>query len=243
MDKVSLVMTTFNNIAHMRLTLESVRAQDYPSIEVVVWDGGSTDGTLDVIEEYAKLPDMDIVWRSGKDEGIYDAMNKSYGLSTGSILLFFNDVFARTDAVRLCVEAMGDKNFDGVHGDLVYAEGDKVIRSWKMGQGNIRQGWMPGHPTLFLRREIYEKYGLYKTDYRGAADYEFMVRILKDGDVRLAYVPKTLVRMFYGGVSTKGLGGYLVSLREGHRALRENGVRGAFWIDMRRTLRVLGQFR
>ncbi len=242
MDKVSLIMTTFNSIAHLRMTLESVRQQDYPAIEVAVWDGGSTDGTLEVLQEYEKRPDMDLKWRSGRDRGIYDAMNKGFELATGDIVAFFNDVYSRTDAVRLCVEAMNAQKSDGAHADLVYAEGDRVVRRWRMGQGTLRQGWMPGHPTLFLRRRVYERYGLYKTDYRVAADYEFMVRILKDGDVKLAYVPQTIIRMFYGGVSTRDANGYLTSLKEGHRALKENGVKGAVWIDLKRTIRVLGQF-
>ncbi len=242
MDKVSVIMTTYNSIEHIRTTLESVRRQDYPSIEVVVCDGGSTDGTLDVLREYEKLPDMELRWRSEPDHGLYDAMNKGYGMSTGEIVVCFNDVYCRKDAIRLCVEAMEAQNCSGAHADLVYADGDKVIRRWRMGEGTIAQGWMPGHPTLFLRREIYERYGLYHTDYRGSADYEFMVRILKDGNIRLAYVPETIVSMYYGGVSTKGLGGYLLSLKEGHRALKENGVKCAWVIDLKRTIRVLRQF-
>ena len=93
MDKVSLIMTTFNSIAHLRMTLESVRQQDYPAIEVAVWDGGSTDGTLEVLQEYEKRPDMDLKWRSGRDRGIYDAMNKGFELATGDIVAFFNDVY------------------------------------------------------------------------------------------------------------------------------------------------------
>lgn len=242
MDKVSIIMTTYNSMEHLRTTLESVRMQDYPAIEVVICDGASSDGTLDVIREYEKLPDMDLKWKSERDKGIYDAMNKGFHMSTGSIVVFFNDVYCRKDAVRLCVEAMNAGSCSGAHADLVYADGERVVRSWKMGQGTIKQGWMPGHPTLFLKREVYERYGLYKTDYRVSADYEFMVRMLKSGDVKLAYVPVTIIRMYYGGTSTQGLEGYLVSLKEGHRALKENGIRGAFLIDIRRTLRVLCQF-
>lgn len=242
MDKVSVIMTTYNSIENLRTTLESVRMQDYPAIEVVICDGGSTDGTLDVIREYEARPDMELKWKSEKDHGIYDAMNKGYRMSTGSIVVFFNDIYCRKDAIRLCVEAMCAQNCVGAHADLVYAEGETVVRNWKMGQGKISQGWMPGHPTLFLRREVYEKYGLYKTDYRVSADYEFMVRILKDGSVKLAYVPETIIRMYYGGTSTQGSVGYLTSLKEGHRALKENGIRGAALIDIRRTIRVLKQF-
>ena len=101
---------------------------------------------------------------------------------------------------------------------------------------------MPGHPTLFLRREVYEKYGLYDTSYRCAADYEFMVRFLKEKGNELAYVPEVLVAMFYGGTSNAGLKNYLVSFREGYQALRKNKVPHPFWITLRRTVRVLSQF-
>lgn len=103
---------------------------------------------------------------------------------------------------------------------------------------------MPGHPTLYLRREVYEKYGLYKTDYKIAADYEFMIRILKDGNVKLAYINEVLVRMFHGenSSSTGNFGSYLASLKEGHRALKENHVPFAFVTDCLRTGRVLLQF-
>ncbi len=101
---------------------------------------------------------------------------------------------------------------------------------------------MPGHPTLYLKREIYEKYGLYNTAYRCSADYEFMIRILKDGHVKLAYVPVTIIRMYYGGTSTESAGSYVVSLKEAHQALLENGVKEAWWIDFRRTVKVFMQF-
>ena len=101
---------------------------------------------------------------------------------------------------------------------------------------------MPGHPTFYLKREVYERYGVYRTDYRISADYELMVRCLKDGQVKLAYVPEVLIRMNYGGTSNNGLSAYLLSLKEGHRALRENQIRFAWFTDLCRTLRVLRQF-
>ena len=101
---------------------------------------------------------------------------------------------------------------------------------------------MPGHPTLFLKREIYEKYGLYRTEFKISADYEFMIRFLKDKENRLAYLSETVIEMFYGGTSNGGLKNYLISLKEGHQALRINGIKGACIIDILRTMRVLWQF-
>lgn len=244
MKTVSLIMTTYNSADHLARTLESVERQDYPCIEVNIKDGGSTDDTLKIIKEYENKSHHRVHWISSQDKGIYDAMNQGYQLATGDIIVFFNDLFLCTEAISKMVALMED-NSDcvGVHADLVYATDQRIVRYWKMGpQKSLYLGWMPGHPTLFLKREIYEKYGLYNTGYRIAADYEFMVRFLKDKENRLCYLPETIVRMYYGGTSTSDTGSYLLSLKEGHRALTDNGMKGAAVIDMLRTCRVLWQF-
>lgn len=240
--KVSLVLTTYNCADNLRKTLDSIEQQDYPDIEVVIKDGGSTDGTLDVIKEYQDKNTLNIYTKSQKDTGIYDAMNQGYAMSTGDVIAFFNDIFTESSAVSKLVDAIDDEHV-GVHADLVYKDEERIVRKWHMGKGNIYQGWLPGHPTLFLCREIFEKYGLFDTSYRISADYEFMVRFLKDKENKLAYVPETLVSMFYGGASSGGLSNYLCSLVEGHRGLRKNHIRMAWWIDIRRTIKVLLQFR
>ena len=131
---------------------------------------------------------------------------------------------------------------DGVHGDLCYMDGDRVVRKWHQGQGHIRSGWMPGHPTLYLRKEVYDSYGYYRTDYRISGDYEFMVRILYKDKVKLSYIPEVLVYMSHGGTSTNSLRAYVESMLEGHRALKENGVHFAWFTDLCRVFRVLSQF-
>ncbi len=242
--KVSLILTTYNCEENLLRTLESIEQQDYPVIEVNIKDGGSTDGTLTIIESYAKTSHNQINWISQADTGIYDAMNQGYALSSGDIIVFFNDMFLASDVVsKMVAKIESSSNCVGAHADLVYATDEKVVRYWKMGpQKSICLGWMPGHPTLFLKREIYEKYGLYNTDYRIAADYEFMIRFLKEEENKLAYLPETIIRMYYGGTSTSSSGSYLRSLKEGNRALKENGIKGAMWIDLLRTVRVLWQF-
>lgn len=240
--KVSLILTTYNCIENLKRTLESIEMQDYPQLEIVIVDGQSTDGTVDVIREYEKQSRFEVRWLSEKDQGIYDAMNKGYRLSTGEVIAFFNDLFLSEHAVSRMIEAINTGNCEGAHADLIYATDDKVIRYWKMGEGNIRHGWMPGHPTLYLKREVYEKYGLYDVTYRCSADYEFMIRILKNNDVRLTYVPVTILRMYYGGTSTNSMGSYWLSLKEAHRALVSNGIGNAWMIDLMRTVRVLWQF-
>ncbi|MDE6602834.1 MAG: glycosyltransferase [Lachnospiraceae bacterium] len=246
--KVSLLVTVFNVKETLPLTLRSIEEQDYPDIEIVVVDGGSTDGTVELIQEFAARMEgrhgFSVRWVSEQDGGLYDAMNKAFRMSTGEAVAICNDKLCKPDAVSKIMAALarGGSACVGVHADLVYVEGDRVIREWRMGQGRITEGWMPGHPTLFLRRSVYEKYGLYDTSYRCAADYEFMVRFLKEPENKLAYVPEILVAMFYGGTSNAGLKNYLVSFKEGYQALRKNGVPHPLWITLRRSLRVIQQF-
>ena len=166
--KVSLILTTYNCKENLKKTLRSIEEQDYPNIEVIIKDGGSKDGTLEVIKAYSKQSHNQVKYVSKRDKGIYDAMNQGYGFSTGEIIAFFNEYFAETNAISKFVDAI-ERNASiciGAHADLVYADGEKVVRHWKMGEGKISEGWMPGHPTLFLKREIYEKYGLYDTSFK-----------------------------------------------------------------------------
>ena len=168
-------------------------------------------------------------------------------MATGDYLIVANDLLAKKDSLSRLAAALEDGEYVGAHADLVYAEEGSVVRRyWHMGNGHrLWTGWMPGHPALLLKREIYEKYGFYKTDYRIAADYEFMVRFLKDKEYRLAYVPDVLVRMYYGGTSTAQFSDYVDSFREGVRALRENRtpLPVALFTTALRTIRVLSQFR
>ena len=244
MKIVSLILTTYNSEENLIRTLGGIEKQDYPAIEVVIKDGGSTDHTLRIIEKYVKESKYTVRWNTGKDSGIYDAMNQGYQMATGDVIVFFNDLFQGDSAVSKMVQVIETHpECVGAHADLVYATDEKVVRYWKMGsQKSLYLGWMPGHPTLFLKKEVYEKYGLYNPDYRIAADYEFMIRFLKDKKNRLAYLPETIIRMYYGGTSTSSVGSYLLSLKEGHRALKDNDIKGAFIIDIFRTCRVFWQF-
>ncbi len=244
MQLVSLVLTTYNSAENLSRTLSSIECQDYPYIEINIKDGGSTDNTLSIIKKYAETSRNKVNWISNTDKGIYDAMNQGYQMATGAIIVFFNDLFLVPDAISKMVGLLeSNKGCVGAHADLVYATDEKVIRYWKMGeQKSLYTGWMPGHPTLFLRREVYEEYGLYDPSYKIAADYEFMIRFLKDKKNKLVYLPETIIRMYYGGTSTSSKNSYLLSLKEGHRALKENSFKAAILIDCLRTFRVLGQF-
>ena len=242
MKKVSIITTTYNDSKSLRKTIEQIKAQDYPNIEYIIVDGASKDDTMDVIMEAKAYFGERLTWISEKDSGIYDAINKGLKLATGDYIGLCFDQFAAPDVISKMVAVMEKEGTDGVHGDLNYMDGEKIVRKWRNGQGNIRTGWMPGHPTLYLKREVYETYGFYKTDYRISADYEFMIRILKDDKVKLSYIPEVLIKMAHGGTSTNSLGAYLEGMKEGHRALKENGVKFAFVTDLLRVFRVLRQF-
>lgn len=242
MKKVSIITTTYNDSANLQRIIRQIEAQDYENIEYIIVDGASKDDTMEVIREAKKRFGERLLWISEKDGGIYDAINKGLKLATGDYIGLCFDEFAGPDVISRMVAIMEKEGTDGVHGDLDYMDGERIVRKWRQGQGNIRSGWMPGHPTLYLKKEVYEKFGLYKTDYRISADYEFMIRILKDGQVKLSYIPEVLIKMSHGGTSTNGLGAYLESLKEGHRALKENEIPFAFVIDLLRILRVMRQF-
>lgn len=250
MKKVSLIMTTYNSHDNFKKSIESALAQDYPCIELVIVDGGSTDGTVDLIKKYVSIiennnggyKNFSIIWVSEKDNGIYDGMNKGIRMSSGDVIAVFNDEFTCRDAISKFMHIIDAGDFDAVHSDLVYADGDKWKRYWHMPNGNILLGWMPAHPTLYIKREIYEKYGLYKTQYRSSSDYEFMIRILRDGTLKLGYIPKVLIKMFYGGTSSAGISGYARNTKEAYQALVSNKVKFSLFIIFCRVVRTLWQY-
>ena len=240
--KVSVVTTTYNDIENLKRILAEVKKQTYPNIEHIIVDGGSTDGTVDLLKELEEKEPGRISWMSEKDNGIYDAINKGICMATGDIVGCCFDRYADEGVLMRMVEIMEKEGTDGVHGDLCYMDGDRIVRKWHQGQGVIRSGWMPGHPTLYLKKEVYDKFGLYRTDYRISGDYEFLVRILYRKEVTLSYLPEILIYMSHGGTSTNSLGAYVESMMEGHRALVENHVPFAWVTDLCRVVRVLSQF-
>ncbi len=240
--KVSVVTTTYNDIENLKRILAEVKKQTYPNIEHIIVDGGSTDGTVELLKELEEKEPGRISWMSEKDNGIYDAINKGIRMATGDIVGCCFDRYADEGVLMRMVEIMEKEGTDGVHGDLCYMDGDRIVRKWHQGQGVIRSGWMPGHPTLYLKKEVYDRFGLYRTDYRISGDYEFMVRILYRKEVTLSYLPEILIYMSHGGTSTNSLGAYVESMMEGHRALVENHVPFAWVTDLCRVVRVLSQF-
>lgn len=258
---VSILMTTYNSKNQLAETLANVKEQDYPRIQIVIADGGSEDGTVNIIREFDKNirnisnddKEITLKWVSEPDKGIYDGLNKAYRMSDGEVIAICNDRYTRIDAVSLFIQKLletektsgEDSNLTGVHADLVYMDGNTCKRLWRMGEkGNIHFGWMPAHPTLFLRREVYEKYGLYDLSYKSSADYDFMLRILKDHKLQLGYIPEVLISMEFGGTSNGGGGlGYLRNVWESYLCLLHNKISFPLATIVCRIIRTLGQYQ
>lgn len=229
--RVSLISAVWNRVDTIADAMHSIQGQSHTNFEHLVQDGGSSDGTLERIHE---LADARTKIESARDNGIYDALNKGIARTTGEIvgLLHSDDLFAHNRVLEKVVQAFHRGEIDGVYGDLDYVAKDnpaRVIRHWRAGPyefSKLRRGWMPPHPTLFLRREVFERYGVYDTTFRIAADYEAMLRWLVLGQIRLAYIPEVLVKMRVGGESNKSLGRILRKSSEDLRAMRRYGTGG-----------------
>lgn len=244
--KLSIVTAVFNRADTIADALASVQAQSYECIEHLIQDGGSTDGTLDILRKH-ETETTQLV--SEPDSGIYDAINNGISRASGDVvgLMHSDDFFAHDRVLERIAELFEDKNIDGVYGDLDYVSASKpgkVIRHWRAGpysRDRLRWGWMPAHPTLYLRRDVFEKWGFYDTDFRIAADYDAMLRYLWTGQVQLADLPDVLIKMRVGGASNRSLKHILQKSREDYRALRRNGVGGA-GVLLAKNTRKLHQF-
>jgi len=245
--KLSLVTVSKNSERTIEQTIQSVLSQSYPNIEYIFIDGGSTDGTVDIIKKYE---DRVTYWVSEPDSGIYDAMNKGIKKATGDIVGILNtdDFYANEKVLEKVVQCFEkDKEVDACYGDLVYVKKnnpDKIVRYWKTGEYKeklLKYGWMPPHPTLFVRRDVYDRCGLFRTDFSIAADYEFILRILKKCKVKIAYIPEVLVHMRSGGESGRSLGQRIKAWRELYTAWKVNSLRPPFFLVLTRVISKLPQ--
>ncbi len=225
--KISVVTAVYNNASTIAQALESALSQRYTHVELIVVDGGSTDGTQDVIARYR---DQIAIHVSEKDGGIYDALNKGVRLATGDVVGFLHsdDLFADTECLSRVAMAMSDPSVDACYADLNYVRKDapsEVVRAWKSGvftSSKVRRGWMPPHPTLYVRRPIYEGLGGFDITYRIAADYDWMLRLMGQR-INMLYIPHVHVLMRVGGASNRSLKNIIRKSREDFRALRTNG--------------------
>jgi glycosyltransferase involved in cell wall biosynthesis len=244
--KISVITATFNSAVTVRDTLDSICLQRHPLIEHIIVDGGSTDGTLEIVKEFPHVAKM----ITGKDNGIYDAMNKGIRLATGEVIGILNsdDIYTDPTVLSAVAAAFADPAVMTVYADLQYVHPDdlgRIIRTWKSGSFSRRHfyyGWMPPHPTFFVRREVYDRIGLFNTTLHSAADYELMLRILLKYGLPALYIPRVIVKMRAGGVSNASFRNRLRANNEDRLAWQLNGLRPYFFTLYLKPLRKIHQF-
>ena len=244
--KISIITATYNSAATIKDTLSCIRLQDHPDIEHIIVDGGSTDSTPSIVAGFPHVAK----WISEKDNGIYDAMNKGIALSTGEVIGILNsdDIYTGRSVLSAVARAFTDPGVRTAYADLQYVRADdtdRIIRTWKTGafrKSNFYYGWMPPHPTFFVRKEVYEEAGLFNTSFRSAADYELMLRILLKHGLPAHYIPMVIVKMRAGGVSNASLWNRLRANKEDRLAWKLNGLKPYFFTLYLKPLRKISQF-
>jgi glycosyltransferase involved in cell wall biosynthesis len=244
--KISIITATYNSAATIKDTLAIVAAQDYPFVEHIIIDGSSKDDTLKIVEDFKHVAKV----ISEKDKGIYDAMNKGVQLATGDVIGILNsdDFYTGPSILSMVAAAFEDPSVEAVYGDLQYVKPTNVqviTRTWKSGDYKKRYlyyGWMPPHPTFFVRRHVYEKCGLFNTTLRSAADYELMLRVLLKYNIRVHYIPEVLVKMRGGGMSNASLKNRFKANKEDAMAWKLNDLKPLFFTMWLKPLRKILQF-
>jgi len=245
--KVSIITVVFNGKDTISDCIDSVLTQDYKDIEYVIIDGNSSDGTVELIKSYG---DRIFKLTSEPDKGIYDAMNKGLKMASGEIVGILNadDFYSDSKVISDVVRSFNNIGIEGVYGDLQYVSADdklRVTRNWISGnykKGSFLNGWMPPHPTLFLKKSVYDKVGLFRLDMGSAADYELMLRIIHKTGIKIAYVPRVLVKMRAGGVSNSSISNRLAANRNDRKAWAVNELNPNFYTLWFKPLRKIFQF-
>ena len=244
--KITIITATYNNQKTLEQTIKSVLGQTYPHIEYIIIDGESTDRTLTIIEKYRRSF-SEIICEP--DWGMYHALNKGIKLATGDIIGFLHadDFYTNENVIKKIADVFKTEKTDSVYGDLEYVSAtdtNKIIRNWKAGQFNIaelKKGWMPPHPTFYVKKEIYRKFGDFNLEYEIAADYDLMLRFLGKHEITTSYLPEILVKMRWGGKSNSNLANIIKKSKEDYFALKENnigGLKSLFYKNFRK----IGQF-
>ena len=228
----SLITVSYNSSKTISDTIQSVLNQTYNDIEYIIVDGNSTDNTIDIIKEFEPKFNGKMRWVSEPDNGLYDAMNKGIKMTTGEIVGIINsdDLFCDNDAIsKVVCRFFTDKLLDGVYADLYYVAQDntnKIIRKWVSGlQKSFVTGWHPAHPTLYLKKEVYDNFGLFDLTFKLAADFELMLRFLDKYQIQVSYLPESLVKMRLGGETNKNIKNVFSQNIECVRAFNINKIR------------------
>lgn len=246
--KFSIITVTYNSEKYLADCIRSVQRQNYKNIEHIIIDGNSTDDTVKIIREYEHHVAH---WISESDRGMYDAINKGLKLATGDIVGILNsdDMLASADVIRSIADCFETTNTDSVYGDLVYvqpADTKVVVRSWKGSaykRFRFRYGWMPAHPTFYMRRSLVQQYGLYENHYFTAADYEFMARYLYRHRISATYLDTMIVKMRTGGASNVNFKMRLRANRRDYLAMKINKIPFPFIASILKPLIKIPQFK
>ncbi|MFH1593446.1 MAG: glycosyltransferase family 2 protein [Candidatus Omnitrophota bacterium] len=245
--KISVITSVYNNEACIEGCVKSVLDQTYKDIEYIVVEGGSTDGTPMVINKYR---DSISILVSGRDRGMYDALNKGIKLASGDVIGILNadDLYVNENVIQEVMNAFDEHGTDSVYGDLVYVskeDSNKVIRYWKAGTYKrelLKKGWMVPHPTFFVKRSVYEKYGYFDTNFKISADYEIILRFLYMHGIATHYIPKVLVKMCMGGVSNRGFRNIIIKSIEDYRAWKIYGINKRLFTIAGKNIMKIPQF-
>jgi glycosyltransferase len=245
--KISIITVVYNNSETIGECIQSVLTQAYRDLEYIIIDGGSKDGTLETIQAFKGQVSKVI---SEPDGGIYEAMNKGLGLAGGDIVGFLHsdDLYAHPRVIEKVAEGFETSEADCLYGDLLYVDKNgtgRVVRYWKASdfkKGKFRWGWMPPHPTFFVKKAVYERYGFYQPHLRIAADYEMMLRLLEKYQIGTFYLPEVLVKMRWGGVSNRGLRNLWIKSREDLLAWKLNGLSSSIYTIPLKNLSKIPQF-
>ena len=245
--KVSIITTCKNSAATIEDTIKSVISQDYTSIEYIVIDGQSVDGTIQIIQKYR---DNLSVFLSESDHGFYYALNKGISLATGEVIGILNsdDFYPSSTIISNVIDVFTREQADAVYGDLSYVDRidtSKVIRKWVSGKytdGDFLGGWMPPHPTFFVKKSVYTQFGVFNTGFKSAADYEIMLRFIHKHKIKLAYLPELIVLMRIGGTSNVSLANRIKANLEDRNAWTINGLTPRPWTLFLKPLRKIRQF-
>jgi glycosyltransferase involved in cell wall biosynthesis len=244
--KVTIVTVSYNAESTIRNTIESVLSQNGVALEYIIIDGDSTDGTKKIIESFGSQITHFI---SEKDRGIYDGMNKGVSMASGDVIGILNadDIYCDNQVLRNVLDSFSTE-IEAVYGNLQYVDQfntEKIVRTWiskKYNQGDFLKGWMPPHPTFFLRRTVYEELGLYTLKLKSAADYELMLRLIHKHGIKLNYLDKIIVKMRTGGKSNASLKNRLNANKEDRMAWKMNDLKAAPFTFIRKPLSKLSQF-
>jgi len=245
--KISIITVCLNSDETIEDAIKSILAQSYDDIEYIIVDGGSSDETLSIIKKYENEITRYI---SEPDKGVYDALNKGLKLATGEVVGFLHadDFYATTETIKNVAKAFEHNNVDCLWGDLVYVgkeNTEKIIRYWKSGKYKknlFKRGWMPAHPTFFVKRRVYEKHGYFNTDFRIAADYEIMLRFLHKFNISSYYIPEVLVKMRVGGLSNRSLKNVVRKSIEDYNAWKINKLSGGIHTIIMKNISKIPQF-